>query len=252
MRRFWGSVTLVASVAASAGAAGAADLAVKGPIYKAPPAVISDWSGFYVGVNGGYGWGDTKFDDKTNLTGPLYFEEYCCLYVPRHDSLITNLDGKPKGGLVGGHAGYNWQYGLVVAGLEVDFDGADLKDSGVLGTKGITTFERSIKFDELATARARLGYVVLPNLLAYGTAGAGWGHSELTVSTSIPGTTVSNSSNVNNFGWVAGAGLEYKLWEHVLVRAEYLHYDFGKVTYGDGLNANSTIDVVRGGLSYKF
>ncbi len=55
-----------------------------------------------------------------------------------------------------------------------------------------------------------------------------------------------------NFGWVAGAGLEYKVWGNLIVRAEYLHYDFGKLTYGDGRNAKSTIDVARGGLSYKF
>jgi opacity protein-like surface antigen len=104
----------------------------------------------------------------------------------------------------------------------------------------------------LASARARLGYVVFPGLLAYGTAGAGWGHSSFTFAS---GT----SSNANQFGWVAGAGLEYKLVEHVLLRAEYLHYDFAKtgvsaVDARTGLipNFSETIDVVRGGLSYKF
>jgi opacity protein-like surface antigen len=251
VREFWVSAGLAVSVMAGVGVAGATDLPVKAPVYKAP-VYVSDWSGFYIGVNGGYGWGDTSFDNKSTITGPSYFEEVCRRYRVITDSLSTSLNGDPKGGLYGGHAGYNWQYGSIVTGLELDFDGADISESGRLGTSGQTTFDRSIKFDELATARARLGYLVLPNLLAYGTAGGGWGHSELTVSSTSPGGTLSNSYDVNNFGWVAGAGLEYKLWEHVLVRAEYLHYDFGKVTYTDGVNASSTIDVVRGGLSYKF
>jgi outer membrane immunogenic protein len=262
VRKLWGGAGLFAALVAGGSVAGAADLAVKAPVYKAPPVVVSDWSGFYIGVNGGYGWGDTGSDD-TKLTGLKHKVDDGCSFESLvansftggrtvTDHLTTSLGGKPQGGLFGGHAGYNWQYGSVVAGVELDFDGADIKDSGVLGTSGISTFERTIKFDELATARARLGYVVLPSLLAYGTAGAGWGHSELTWSASGAGTTISHSFDTNNFGWVAGAGLEYKVWEHVLVRAEYLHYDFGKVTYTDGITASSTIDVVRGGLSYKF
>jgi outer membrane immunogenic protein len=109
----------------------------------------------------------------------------------------------------------------------------------------------SAKFDELATARARFGYLVLPDLLAYGTTGLGWGHS--TVDETFSGFAA--EGHANNFGWVAGAGLEYKLWSNFIARAEYLHYDFGKTTYNVGLdifNAKTSIDVVRGGLSYKF
>lgn len=217
--KLWGGIGVLASIAASVGAAGAADLAVKAPVYKAPPVILSDWSGFYLGINAGYGWGDSKFD-------------------------ISFFDTKPKGGLFGGQAGYNWQYGAIVAGVEVDFDGADIKESfdfRVFGVPGHFTHE--VKFDELATARARLGYIVLPNLLAYGTAGPGWGHSEVTNTFFSP-----FSSGANEFGWTAGAGLEYKLFEHVLVRGEYLHYDFAK----DSNGVKTTIDTIRGGVSYKF
>ncbi len=220
--KFWGGIgALAALIVASVGGASAADLAVKAPVYKAPPPVIlSDWAGFYIGVNGGYGWGDFKND--------------------------AGFSDKPKGGLFGGHAGYNWQYGSVVAGVEVDFDGADIKETkpasigvGIAAVPGTV----SAKFDELATARARLGYLVLPNLLAYGTAGPGWGHSE------VDAVTANGASNVGatNFGWTAGAGLEYKFYGNFTARAEYLHYDFAK----QDLN-RTTIDTVRGGLSYKF
>jgi outer membrane immunogenic protein len=246
-RKFWGGFGLLAAMVAGAGAAGAADLAVKAPYYKAPPPVIlSDWAGFYIGVNGGYGWGDTSFD------GDFF-------------SYLHVGNAKPEGGLVGGHAGYNWQYGAIVTGLEVDFDGADLK-----GSDSVTyhryyrdevpysvTFGRTVKFDELATARARLGYIVLPNLLAYGTAGAAWGHSTLTYSVQTSGGhSGSVDASANNFGWVAGAGLEYKVWGNFIARAEYLHYDFEKTSYSFPIllspNAATSIDVARGGLSYKF
>src|SRR5712664_4156740 len=102
--KFWGSIGLLASIVAGAGAAGAADLPVKAPPKMVPSASVYlyDWTGFYIGVHGGGGFGDNKFDMKPTLTR------------------------KPSGGLVGGHAGYNWQYGNVVGGLEVDFDGADI------------------------------------------------------------------------------------------------------------------------------
>jgi outer membrane immunogenic protein len=224
--KFWGGIgALAALMAASVGGASAADLAVKAPVYKAPPPVIlSDWAGFYIGVNGGGGWADTKFDVNPVLNKTL------------------------TGGLVGGHAGYNWQYGNVVAGVEVDFDGADLKKTvpafnNVAG--GNTTVTE--KTDELASARARLGYVVLPSLLAYGTAGAGWGHTSVT--DNVFGPSAGNSQ----FGWVAGAGLEYKVWGPFIARAEYLHYDFSKESFGAAFgNVSQSIDTVRGGLSYKF
>jgi outer membrane immunogenic protein len=249
VRRFWCGVALSASVAAATGVAWAADLAVKAPVYKAAPAIVSDWAGFYIGVHGGYGWGDSSIDTPG----------FPLLNAKKNASLqLSSFDASPKGGVVGGHAGYNWQYGSVVTGLEVDFSAADIKTSGTVGTffddcrNAIGDISRSLKFDELATARARLGYLVLPNLLAYGTAGAGWGHSELTGSVDFFG---SGTAGANNFGWVAGGGLEYKLWEHLLVRAEYLHYDFAKTTYTTPVfttNAATTLDVVRGGLSYKF
>src|SRR6266849_10310914 len=144
--KFWYGIGLLASIAAGAGSAVAADLAVKAPPHVVAPVYLSDWAGFYIGINGGYGWGDTSFDIHP----------------------IGNAT--PRGGLVGGHAGYNWQYGSVVAGLEADFDGADIKQTAPLA------FEE--KTNELASARARLGYLVFPGLLAYGTAGAGWGHTE--------------------------------------------------------------------------
>lgn len=240
-RKFWGGFGLLASFLAGAGAAGAADLAVKEPVYKAPPppVILSDWSGFYIGINGGYGWGDTSGDAEFT-----------------HPEGVNVGNAKPKGGLFGGHAGYNWQYGKVVTGVEVDFDGADIKHTSCFDG-GCGDDFRKMKFDELATARARLGYAILPDLLAYGTAGAAWGHSTLTGCDACAFGGPLTESSVSNFGWAAGAGLEYHLGHGFIARAEYLHYDFAKSTYSGGFNgtpasASTTIDAVRGGLSYKF
>jgi outer membrane immunogenic protein len=213
-----GTAALAALAAASPAHAG--DWLDAPPAFSKAPAVY-DWTGFYIGINGGGGWASTTFD------------------------LNPGANAKPSGGLVGGHAGYNWQYGSVVAGLEVDFDGADIK-------KTDNTFALEQKTNELASARARLGYVFVPSLLAYGTAGAGWGHTTITDTTGVATGVPGFSSAASQFGWVAGAGLEYKLVDHVLLRAEYLHYDFGKTTFSGIDTVKETVDTVRGGLSWKF
>jgi opacity protein-like surface antigen len=228
--KFWGGAALLTSLAASVGVACAADLAVKAPVYKAPPPVIlSDWSGFYLGLDGGGGWANATFNNWDNF----------------FDSDFSSQKAKPQGGLFGGHAGYNWQFGSIVTGVEFDFDAANI--SGTATDPSQPAFNVTLKTDELATARGRLGYTVLPNLLAYGSAGGAWSHS--TLNTSFNTT----SDLITPFGWVAGAGLEYKFYGNWIARAEYLHYDFGTTTFANfGFPTTETIDVVRGGISYKF
>lgn len=168
-RKFLLGIGLLAFAAAGAGSATAADIAAR-PVGAPPPAIapafISDWAGFYIGINGGGGWGHEDFESSAFVsTLPL-------LSVPP--------SATPKGGVFGFQAGHNWQWGPVVGGLEIDFDGADLTST--------TTFFPAIggvsatldkKIDELASARARLGYLIFPNWLLYGTTGIGWGHDRI-------------------------------------------------------------------------
>jgi outer membrane immunogenic protein len=234
----------------------AADLPAKAP--RQAPVAVADWTGFYVGVHGGYGWGDAKVDAP--------FQSDLVEFVPLF------ADPSPKGWVFGGHAGYNWQWGAMVGGLEIDYSKTDIKESTtsditVEGSRVFLRASRDVKFDQLGSARARLGFLLMPSILAYGTAGVGWGHSSATAAASacVPGTCVllvSQTANVNSFGWVAGGGLEAKLGERILVRAEYLHYDFDDASYNFPLsnvgtlffnaNAKTSVDVVRGGLSLKF
>ena len=200
VRKFLGGFGLLAAVLAGVGAVGAADLAVKAPVYKAAPVILSDWAGFYLGVNFGGGWSDTSIDGVTG--------------VPRS-----------SGAVGGGQLGYNWQFGSYVVGVESDLDGASISANG-------------LKTDELGTVRARLGYSILPRLLVYGTAGFAYGQQ------SVLGTDLGET------GYAAGGGVEYKVWGPLSARAEYLHYGLeGNLS---GPSIRNDIDVVRGGLNYKF
>jgi outer membrane immunogenic protein len=222
----WGSVGVLAAIAAGVSAANAADIAApvyKAPAYKAPPIIVSDWAGFYAGMAGGYGFGATSYPAN-----------------PQGDNT------KPKGALFGAYTGYNWQFGSWVAGVEVDFSAADIKDVDANGT--------TQRIDELASARARLGYTLMPNLLVYGTGGGGYGHLRLETTGVFAGPF--GNAHQDNTGWVAGGGLEYKLTSNLTARAEYLHYDLGLATFTfrNGISGQGSFkaDIVRGGLSYKF
>jgi opacity protein-like surface antigen len=222
---------------------------------KAPVvAAASGWAGFYLGAHGGYGWGENNFSRNENV-------------VP-----LVQIGGpKLKGGVYGGHAGYNWQFGRTVTGLELDFSAADLKGSTQVDylqpPLGPVTAIWANKVESLGSIRARLGWLPMDNLLLYGTAGLGWERLGRTYTRSVTVAAGVNTgvagSAIDRFGWVAGAGIETMLpggnW---IGRLEYLHYGFGTVEVSDvetvaGVTTVSTagnhgIDVLRAGLSYKF
>jgi outer membrane immunogenic protein len=238
---------LVGATLLFAGPALAADLGTRPPAYKAPAFVpVPSWAGFYLGIHGGYGWGHESIDgDISPFSNP-----------------------SPKGGVFGGQIGYNWQFNTFVAGLEVDSSWADLKDSQSFTASGTTvtgvpaslTQTLSSKIDYLGSARVRAGFLLTPDWLFYGTGGVGWAHDSITVADTLTiggvSATASESASKTHVGWAAGGGVEYKLLPNLLLRAEYLHYGFGSETYnlslGDTLNSKLSVDVVRGGLSYKF
>jgi outer membrane immunogenic protein len=267
---------LLASVAAGAGAAMAADIAagVGGrPGVAAVPITppIDTWTGFYVGIHGGGGW------DHESISSSEFFN----FQYGSPDGSFTIPFGMPpgnsgSGGVFGFQAGHNWQWGPVVGGLEIDFSGTSIGQTNNFfvpipnNNQDTIPFTHDFKIDELASARGRLGYLIWQNLLLYGTAGIGWGNFRVTNSNvftpnSCGGCftiTSSSTDNENLFGWTAGVGLEWKLAEHWLLRGEWLHYDFGKVTNPnnnaiqglvlDNGNSRVTVDVARAAISYKF
>jgi outer membrane immunogenic protein len=151
---------LIAAVlaASSAGSALAADMAVKAPLV--PPAPIFSWTGFYIGLEGGGAWADTRHTNALNggTSGTIGI----------------------SGGLVGGTYGYNWQQGSVVFGFE-----GDLSWSGIKSTffdNGNPTLFCPAAFNVpcmtnlrwFGTDRARIGYA-WDHLLIFGTAGVAYG-----------------------------------------------------------------------------
>jgi outer membrane immunogenic protein len=220
MRRF---LLASASMLAFAGMAHAADLprqmVTKAPAYVAP---YYNWTGFYVGINGGGGWGTSAWDSTGGFD--------------------------VSGGLIGGTVGYNWQFGTWVVGLEGDIDWANVKGSTATGcVTGNCTSENTW----LGTARGRVGYA-FDRWMPYITGGAAFGD----VQASQPGFTGMSSTQV---GWTVGAGVEFAVVNNVTAKVEYLHYDLGSFTCG--LNCgngfvNDTVsfnaNVVRGGLNIRF
>ena len=216
----------VIALAGSIGAAAAADMSRPPPpmVTKAPYfAPYYNWTGFYAGVNGGYGFGTSNWS-----------------------ALGSSFD--VNGGMFGGQVGYNWQFGQFVYGLEGDADGTDLRGStSVLGCAGTVC---RTKNDFLATVRGRVGYAA-DRWMPYLTGGLAIGD----IRTSVPGFT---SSDTTNAGWTIGGGLEAALVGNWTAKAEYLYVDLGKANCGAGcgiLAGNSvglTTNVVRGGINYRF
>src|SRR5438132_11772404 len=158
------SVALIALTAADSANAAYMPVAPP-PVYAAPAQAAWSWAGFYLGVHGGYGWGDGPFTDTISQGPPPV--------------ILPGI--KSRGYVLGGHAGYNWQYGMVVGGLEVDMSATGIKGStSGTATSGAPPFTTTItdtrakKFDYLGTARARIGFLPWQNLLLYGTGGLGW------------------------------------------------------------------------------
>jgi outer membrane immunogenic protein len=210
--------------AAMAGPSLAADLhpPLKAPVYVAP----FSWSGFYVGINGGYAWGTAKM---TNVIGSQSFD--------------TN------GGLVGGTLGYNLQTGNWVWGLEGDFDASWLK--GDDNTAPLCAGGVSCEFKQtwFATARGRIGYA-FDRWLPFVTGGLAVGDGKITVPSN-------NTQTDTRTGWTAGAGLEWAFMGAWSAKIEYLYADLGTktcaaATCGIATDVEATQNIVRLGVNYRF
>jgi outer membrane immunogenic protein len=199
---------------------------------KAAPVVVQafSWTGCYIGGHGG--GGRTRSDWES---------------VPA----IFNAHPRGDGGVAGGHVGCNFQSlpSWLVVGLEADLDWANLKGHGNWSTPG---FVADYEANWLASMRGRMGFA-FDRVLLYATAGLGvarWQH----VTTPCQGCTGFKTTDP---GWVAGGGGEYAFTNQWSARVEYLHYDFRSISPINGIDGSQTnvrtkVDVVRGGLSYKF
>jgi outer membrane immunogenic protein len=278
-------------------AAQAADLGApvsRAPVYKE----VYLWAGFYAGVNAGYGWSRTEVDPLGNSLFCEPFFNGCAPTTPGSPfptaqiaSIPASIGTNGKGGMIGGQAGFNYQSGPYVLGVEADLDwtniGASGTQAGIAPVTGFgnaaytTTATADQRLRYFGTLRARLGFTpaVYPTLLIYMTGGLAYGG--LSSSTSVAQIITTNCNNcvvtpgtgsesVVRAGWTVGGGLEYLLAGDWSVKAEYLYFNLGSTNYSlaplgqtsagilfTTVGVTSTTgelkgNVVRIGLNYKF
>jgi outer membrane immunogenic protein len=210
----------------------AADLAAR-PYTKAPPmvaAAIYDWSGFYIGANGGGGWSDNTWD----LVGG-----------GREGS------NNASGGTVGGQIGYRWQTGPVVFGLEAQGNWADISgdhQSALFATRNRT------KTDAFGLFTGQIGYA-FNNVLLYAKGGAAVVDNKYDLFSRATGANLASTSNTR-WGGVVGAGVEYGFAPNWSLGFEYDHLFMDRQTVSFGaLGSDSVkqdIDLFTARINYKF
>jgi outer membrane immunogenic protein len=210
----------------------AADMPRAAPVYKAQPAAQTyDWTGFYLGINGGYGFGRSSWSDPAAGANSGRFNT--------------------SGGTLGGQLGYNWQTGPAVLGLETDMNWINAKGSSSAGGVCLTdgAGQCQTKQSWLGTTRARVGYA-FDRWLPYLTGGVAYGD--------IRADQANGSSSTTKTGWTAGGGVEYGIDRNWSAKLEYLHVDLGTATFMGAasgtptLNVPITDDIVRAGLNYRW
>lgn len=283
-----------ASLAAFAGSALAADLPTrKEPAYVPPPPPL--WTGFYVGLNAGGTFGNNSAPNATtwNIYQPAGGGELASA------ALLSGSDYNNGNAafIGGGQIGYNWQfpYGAMgfVYGVEADIQG--IAGSGANGSRWtaanadefstpytlLSNQQGRSNLQYLGTVRGRIGYLVTPTLLLYGTGGLAYGGVSTNVSNYQPWTDASgggqnyliagNGSFSNTqVGWTGGGGVEWMFLPNWSAKAEYLYYDLGRISgtvinnyYGanaaagdNGIQSASTYqgrvagNIIRAGVNY--
>jgi outer membrane immunogenic protein len=219
---------LAGVLALAAGQAFAADLPPPpAPPPRAPatyvpvPAPIFTWTGIYIGINGGYGFGTGDFSSGTSVSSV-------------------------NGFLVGGTLGGNYQIGSFVIGLEGDGDWSNFDGTNTTSCGGFAGCE--VKSDWLATVRGRAGFA-WDRILFYGTGGAAFGNVQ-------GGPSGGPFDTGTQIGWTGGAGVEAAFTPNLTAKIEYLYVDLGNLSCTlnclAGGNLNLKENIVRAGINYKF
>jgi opacity protein-like surface antigen len=252
-----------AALVAIAAQAHAADMAVKAPIYKAPPVVVDQWTGGHVGVNIGYSWGDFK----THSSQPIFATD--------NFNASPNVDGV----LGGFQAGYNWRINPQwVWGLEADITitGERKRQTwGFIGEEGSADFSpdrccgpatlsHKWEFPWFATFRGRIGVTPTPDWLLYATGGLAVGETKYSFRFSQPDadgpTDFALSHDTTRVGYAVGVGGEFFIWRGWSAKVEYLFVDLGKVSINtrdiDGfpfhVDYRARDNILRFGLNWHF
>lgn len=245
------------------------------------------WTGFYVGINGGFAWGNSSVTFAAN--DPAALAGTCGGGGAPKGQCINGVNFHRDGAVAGGQFGFNWQVNSHwLVGAEADYQWSNLDGSMNsafrLGNVGATNMVANQTVESFGTIRARAGVLIAPPLLLYGTGGLAFGqvHENLRVpAASSNGLTAggfsyactigtscfAGSASQTLFGWSAGAGAEYAITSSLIFRTELLYVHLSSPT----LRATATavaaatapasiaanfspvyFAVIRGGLNYKF
>ena len=269
------------------GSAFAADLPSRTAPPPAPyisPVPAASWTGFYVGVNAG---GTFSGSSTIVLTPSSDFGPFPSGFASAQaiGAYPTFLASRRTSFIGGGQAGFNYQFGMFVAGFEADIQGLPQRNTvsatlfnpapppanfsaPVFGTATVAR-----RLDYLGTARGRLGVSFGPALL-YATGGLAYGRTDLAYTGTIgfpsaPTVVLSGTSSTsrNSLGYALGGGIEYAFWNNWSVKAEYLYYNLGRhstiiggsfTNFAPATGGFSTASVrddghiIRAGLNYRF
>jgi outer membrane immunogenic protein len=216
------------------------------PVYTKAPAVASpayDWTGFYAGVFGGYGFGNHNVN---NANGNAGFANFTANY-------------SSQGGVAGGEAGYNWQSGTIVLGLEADGFWSGIKGNDttqVLNGAFAVNGTDATSLRDGATVRAR-GGVAVDRLLLFFDGGWAYGNFQHTNTDLTFGLGV-DQFTTHRSGLAAGGGIAYAMTDNLIGKIEYRYYDYGRFVRATPLNGalpytvDNTYSVVTLGLDFKF
>jgi outer membrane immunogenic protein len=233
-------VSAAASICAFSYSATAADLTL-----KAPPTVVATWTGLYAGATIGYG--QVLDSASYQAVEPIFYGG-----AITRGEIPRGLNPPARGFLGGATFGYNYQPGAnYVVGFETDISYSDVKgtrtfvSTPILFDPTITT-QQTNRLNWLGTARLRGGVLATPSLLAYVTGGLAYGEVSAETHTSVSQGLVGapptcgptgniwcgdGSASKLRLGWTVGAGLEQALPHGWSLKAEYLYYDLGNVSY---------------------
>ncbi|HEY2754132.1 MAG TPA: outer membrane beta-barrel protein [Pseudolabrys sp.] len=276
---------MVAAALAAVGVVGLSNAALGAdmPIKMSTKALTNisyNWTGFYLGVQGGYGWdkGSTTHSPIDPFFADFFTPPFLDGEIPATSSLTS------KGFLGGIEGGYNHQYGQAVFGLEADFSYSGIRGSTtsvspqVGATPSLTTADDK-KLEWFGTLRGRLGFLPAPSVLAFVTGGLAYGKTVASTTTTAyfasPGndfdcstnffTCTAGSTSSVRAGWTLGAGFESFIARNWSVKAEYLYYDLGHVSYTNtethAVFGNAPVmqtdvhfngSIARVGLNYQF
>jgi outer membrane immunogenic protein len=218
------------------------------------------WSGFYGGINGGYGWGSP--------TGHLSWESAATntFNAPLADSNYTPHTGGALGGL---QLGYNYQINTAIIGAEVDFQFSDVSGSTttpstLLPNAGpdFAHFSASQRLEMFGTLRGRAGFLAADSLLLFATAGLAYGQIKSETHwqyDTAPFVSYVGTETKTKIGYAIGGGGEWAINRAWSVKVEYLYLDFGTIRTASGnvgffttFDQKTASNLVRVGLNYHF